>query len=72
MDVRGDSPIHPPKYPDGGDQPRVNAGSPTYPLDVFAALSSDGKRLTVAALNPTESTQDLDLSFQGVEVRAGG
>ena len=37
--------------------PHVNAGSPTYPLDVAAALSADGKTLTVAVVNPTEAPQ---------------
>ncbi|HKV38412.1 MAG TPA: alpha-N-arabinofuranosidase, partial [Blastocatellia bacterium] len=33
LEVGGNSPPPPPKYPVGGDQPRVNAGSPTYPVD---------------------------------------
>jgi alpha-N-arabinofuranosidase len=70
--VGGNSPPPTPKYPVGGDQPRVNAGSPTYPLDVTAALSSDGKYLTVAVVNPTQSVQELDLSITGVEPRGDG
>lgn len=49
----------------GGDQPKVNAGSPTYPLDVSAALTDDRKRLTVAVVNPTESAQQMSLKIQG-------
>ena len=26
-----------------GDQPKINSGSPTYPLDMFAALTPDRK-----------------------------
>ncbi|MEJ2081703.1 MAG: hypothetical protein P8Y94_05890 [Acidobacteriota bacterium] len=61
-----------PKYPVGGDQPQVNPGSPTYPLDVSAALTGDGSTLTIAVVNPSESTQRLDLTIQGVELRGNG
>ena len=70
--VDGNSPPPPPKYPVGGDQPKVNAGSPTYPLDVSAALNSDGKFLTVAVVNPTESVQKLDLTIKGVDLGGKG
>jgi alpha-N-arabinofuranosidase len=72
VEVDGNSPPPPPKYPVGGDQPRVNAGSPTYPLDVSAALTSDGKFLTVAVVNPTESVQALDLTIKGVDLGGKG
>jgi len=52
----------------GGDQPAVNAGSPTYPLDVVAAFTSDRKFLTVAVVNPTQSTEQLDLKIDGVRL----
>ena len=57
--VDGYSPVPAPLYPVGADQPKVNAGSPTYPVDVSAALTADGKFLTVAVVNPTESAQTL-------------
>lgn len=72
VEVDGTSPPPPPKYPVGGDQPKVNAGSPTYPLDVSAALTSDGKFLTLAVVNPTESAQKLDLTINGVDLRGQG
>ncbi|MGO9261853.1 MAG: alpha-N-arabinofuranosidase [Bryobacteraceae bacterium] len=72
VEVAGNSPPPPPKYPVGGDQPHVNAGSPTFPLDVSAALTSDGKVLTVAVVNPAESGQQLDLSITGMELRGQG
>jgi alpha-N-arabinofuranosidase len=72
VEVGGNSPPPPPKYPVGGDQPKVNAGSPTYPLDVSAALTSDGKFLTLAVVNPTESAQKLDLTINGVDLRGQG
>ena len=72
VEVAGNSPPPPPKYPVGGDQPRVNAGSPTYPVDVSAALTSDGKFLTIAAVNPTESAQTLDLTIRSVQIGGTG
>jgi Alpha-L-arabinofuranosidase C-terminal domain len=72
VEVTGGSPQPPPKYPVGGDQPRVNSGSSTYPVDVSAALSGDRKALTVAVVNPTESAQRMDLDIQGFEPRGQG
>ncbi|HEV2419577.1 MAG TPA: alpha-N-arabinofuranosidase [Terriglobia bacterium] len=72
VEVTGNSPQPAPKYPVGGDQPRVNAGSDTHPLDVAAALKSGEDTLTVAILNPTESAQKLNLDFQGIHLRNAG
>src|ERR1017187_1849947 len=63
VEVGGNSPPPAPLYPVGGDQPKVNAGSPTYPVDVSAALTSDGKFLTVAVINANESAQAFDLGI---------
>jgi len=68
VDVSGNSPQPKPKYPPGGEQPRVNAGSDTFPLDVCAAWSADRKSLTVAVINPTDSAQQLNLSITGAEL----
>jgi alpha-L-arabinofuranosidase len=70
--VGGNSPPPPPRYPVGADQPKVNAGSPTYPVDVSAALTGDRKFLTVAVINPNESAYTLDLSFQGITLSGKG
>jgi len=72
VEIDGNSPPPAPKYPVGGDQPKVNAGSPTYPLDLSAALSSDRKFLTLAVVNPTESAQKLDLTIKGLDLRGRG
>ena len=72
VEVGGNSPPPPPLYPVGADQPRVNAGSPTHPVDVCAALTSDGKFLTLAVINPNESAQELDLSFKGITLLGKG
>ena len=72
VQVDGNSPVPAPLYPVGADQPRVNAGSPTHPVDVTAALTSDGKFLTLAVINPNESAQELDLSVKGIALLGKG
>lgn len=69
--VDGNSPVPAPLYPVGADQPKVNAGSPTYPLDVTAALTADGRFLTVAVVNATESAQTVALNIQGMTPHRG-
>jgi len=68
--VSGNSPQLPAKGTVGIDNSARPSGSPTYPLDIFAALSADRKTLSISVINPTESAQDCDLTQTGV--RAGG
>ena len=72
VEVSGNSPQPKPIYPAGGDQPAVNPGSDTYPLDVSAALSDDRKTLTFAVLNPSDSEQPLKLSISGAKLASQG
>lgn len=72
VEVSGDSPQPKPIFPAGGDQPAVNPGSDTYPLDVSAALSDDHKTLTFAVLNPSDSQQSLNLTIHGTKVASQG
>jgi alpha-N-arabinofuranosidase len=72
VEVSGDSPQPKPIYPAGGDQPAVDPGSDTYPLDVSAALSDDRKTLTFAVLNPSDSKQRLKLSITGATLSNQG
>jgi alpha-N-arabinofuranosidase len=51
VETLGNSPQPRPKDPPGGEQPIVNAGSDTFPLDVAAAWTTDREALTVAALS---------------------
>ena len=51
----------------GVDTSARPSGSPTYPLDVFAALSADRKKLAISIVNPTETAQDCDLNLTGVQ-----
>lgn len=70
--VEGDAPTPKPQYPFGGDQPKVNAGSATWPLDVSAALTEDRKSLVVAVVNTTEQKQPLVLDLRGFAHAATG
>lgn len=56
--VAGNSPQHAVKGTLGVDLPARPSGSSTYPLDLFAALSADRKKLAVSVINPSETTQD--------------
>jgi alpha-N-arabinofuranosidase len=54
------------------DIPNVPIGSPTYPLDVTAALSSDKKKLIFSVVNPTEETHEFSPKITGVKLRGPG
>jgi alpha-N-arabinofuranosidase len=68
VNVSGNSSQPAPKYPIAGDQPATNPGSPTYPLDMVAALTPDHKYLTLAVVNATETEQKFDLNVAGVHL----
>jgi len=72
VEVGGNSPQPKPTFPAGGDQPAVNPGSPTYPLDVSAALSEDRKTLAIAVLNPSDTEQSIHLDFHGATLTSTG
>ncbi len=42
------------------------------PLDVAAALTEDGRALTVAAVNPTQQDQELTVDLLGTDVETNG
>ncbi|MEJ2078430.1 MAG: alpha-N-arabinofuranosidase [Acidobacteriota bacterium] len=66
--VTGNSPQPDIKGGVGVDKPVRPSGSPTYPLDVFAALSPDRTKLVVSVVNPSETSQDCELNLTGVEL----
>ena len=70
--VAGNSPQPTPTEPPGGEQPVVNAGSDTFPLDVVAAWTTDRRALTVAVLNPTDAWQTLNLKVAGARLSGQG
>ncbi len=64
--LSGNSPQPASKYPAGSpDQPQTPSGSPTYPLDIVAALSADRKTLLVSVVNATDSERTFDLNISG-------
>jgi alpha-N-arabinofuranosidase len=70
--VSGNAPQTAPRYPSGGEEPLINAGSPTYPPDVAAAWAEDRTALTVAVINPTEAEQTMPCRSGVCGSRAGG
>ena len=72
VEVSGNSPQPKPTDPPGGEQPVVNAGSDTFPLDIVAAWTGDRRTLTVAAVNPTDAEQTLKLNITGANLAGKG
>jgi len=72
VEVSGNSPQPKPIDPPGGEQPVVNAGSDTFPVDVVAAWTEDHRTLTVAVLNPTDAEQPLKLNINRVSLSGKG
>jgi alpha-N-arabinofuranosidase len=66
--LSGNSPQPAPARPPYGDQPETSSGSPTYPLDMIAALTDDHRYLTVAVVNATEQEHTFDLNVAGVKI----
>ena len=60
--LSGNSPQPATKNPPYGDEPKQRSGSPTYPLDMVAALTPDHKFLTLAVVNATETEQKFNLN----------
>ena len=72
VEVTGDSPQPKVTFPVGGDQPAVNPGSDTYPLDVVAAFSEDKKTLTIAVVNPSDAEASMKLAVKGTKLAGEG
>jgi alpha-N-arabinofuranosidase len=70
--VDGDSPqqlVPGTAFVDRGTKP---TGSPTYPLDVLAAFSSDRKKFLISVVNPTEEVHSFKSTISGVRLRGQG
>lgn len=70
--VDGDSPQPQVRGTDFVDKGPTPTGSPTHPLDVLAALSSDRKRLLLSVVNPTEDGHSFTPRVSGVKLRGRG
>jgi len=70
--VDGDSPqqlVPGTAFVDRGTKP---TGSPTYPLDVLAAFSSDRKKFLISVVNPTEKEHIFTPKISGLKLRDQG
>ena len=72
LDLSGNAPQPDPTYPVGFDHPKVNAGSPTYPLDMVAALTPDRRTLTIAVVNATHKPQPVSIAIDGARTSGKG
>jgi alpha-N-arabinofuranosidase len=66
--LTGNSPQPPTDCERYADEPKTSSGSPTYPLDMFAALTPDHKCLNLVVVNATESEQKFDLNVSGAHL----
>jgi alpha-L-arabinofuranosidase len=69
--VNGNSPQQTIKGTVAVDLSARPSGSPTYPLDIFAALSADRKTLIISVVNPTETAQECEVALSGVQPAGG-
>ncbi|MGA7341139.1 MAG: alpha-N-arabinofuranosidase [Terracidiphilus sp.] len=65
--LSGNSP-QPAENPSYADEPKTSSGSPTYPLDMFAAMMPDHKYLVLAVVNATDSEQKFNLNVTGARL----
>ena len=70
--VDGDSPQQEVPGTNWVDKGPTPTGSPTYPLDVLAAFSSDRKKFLISVVNPTEESHSLAGKINGVKLRDQG
>ena len=70
--IDGDSPQQQVRGTNFVDKGPTPTGSPTYPLDVFAAFSGDRKRLLISIVNPTEEVHSLVAGIRGIKLRERG
>jgi alpha-N-arabinofuranosidase len=61
-----------PRHVVGAAHPQVKAGSATWPLDMVAALSPDGKALRIGIVNATFKPQSVAIDLPGKRTRGPG
>lgn len=72
LEVSGNSSQEPVSGTPFVDAPLSPVGSPTYPLDVVAALSADRKSFILSVVNPTEEGQQFTHRISGARLRGSG
>lgn len=70
--VSGNSPQVPMRGTPMVDMGSEPTGSPTYPIDILAALSGDRKTFILSVVNATEETQEFSSQVSGVKLREAG
>jgi alpha-N-arabinofuranosidase len=70
--VDGNSPQQQVRGTNFVDKGPTPSGSPTYPLDVLAAFSSDRKTFLMSVVNPTEDEHSLTPRISGIKLRQRG
>jgi alpha-N-arabinofuranosidase len=70
--VSGNSPQIPMRGTPMVDMGAEPTGSPTYPIDVLAALSGDRKTFILSVINATEVAQEFTPQINGVKLRSAG
>ena len=70
--VNGNSPQQPMRGTPMVDIGTSPTGSPTYPLDIVAAFSSDRKTFLLSVVNPTEEAQEFSSRIAGIRLRGPG
>ncbi len=70
--VDGNSPEQQVRGTNFVDKGPTPSGSPTYPLDVLAAFSSDRKTFLMSVVNPTEDRHSLTPRISGIKLRQRG
>ena len=68
----GNSPQPDPKYPAGYSHPQVKAGSPTFPLDMIAGISADGRTVKIAVVNATFQPHLVHIDLRHLRTRGSG
>jgi alpha-N-arabinofuranosidase len=68
----GNSPQPDPRFPVGFAHPKVNAGSPTWPLDMIAGISPDGRHLRIGVVNATIVPRRFAVAPRGLRTSGRG
>jgi alpha-N-arabinofuranosidase len=72
LGIQGNSPQPAQRFLVGFAHKQARAGSPTYPLDVVAGLSPDGKNLRIAVVNATYEPQRFKVTLANLATRGPG
>jgi alpha-N-arabinofuranosidase len=72
LSLDGNSPQPAPRYNVGYDHPDVRAGSPTWPLDMIAGLSPDGRTLRIGIVNATLEARRVAIRLRNLKVAGRG